>query len=114
MPCTEAYEEHIMYTFNGYCKTVIRYAVRQLSSRMENLPPPCSSSVLMNSHTLKLNNRRYIERTTEQPKPEIPQRPVLPPEAAAYPKLLKVKTALDKQNNLIFKQKVNGQNWRLN
>ncbi|MCI9472213.1 MAG: sigma-70 family RNA polymerase sigma factor, partial [Lachnospiraceae bacterium] len=24
MPCTEAYKEHIMYTFNGYCKTVIR------------------------------------------------------------------------------------------
>ncbi len=23
MPCTEAYREHIMYTFNGYCKTVI-------------------------------------------------------------------------------------------
>ena len=26
MPCTEAYREHIMYTFNGYCKTVIRFA----------------------------------------------------------------------------------------
>ena len=26
MPCTEAYKEHIMYAFNGYCKTVIRYA----------------------------------------------------------------------------------------
>lgn len=26
MPCTEAYREHIMYTFNGFCKTVIRYA----------------------------------------------------------------------------------------
>ena len=25
MPCTEAYKEHIMYTFNGFCKTVIRY-----------------------------------------------------------------------------------------
>ena len=24
MPCTEAYKEHIMYTFNGFCKTVIR------------------------------------------------------------------------------------------
>lgn len=38
----------------------------------------------------------------EQPKPQIPPRPVMPPEAAAFPKLLKVKTALDKQNNLIF------------
>ena len=26
MPCTESYREHIMYTFNGYCKTVIRFA----------------------------------------------------------------------------------------
>ncbi len=28
MPYTEAYKEHIMYTFNGFCKTVIRFAVR--------------------------------------------------------------------------------------
>ena len=27
MDCTEAYKEHIMYTFNGFCKAVIRYAV---------------------------------------------------------------------------------------
>ena len=26
MPCTEAYKERIMYTFNGFCKTVIRFA----------------------------------------------------------------------------------------
>ena len=26
MPCTEAYREHIIYAFNGYCKTVIRFA----------------------------------------------------------------------------------------
>ena len=26
MSCTEAYKEHIMYTFNGFCKTVIRFA----------------------------------------------------------------------------------------
>ena len=26
MNCTEAYKEHIMYTFNGFCKVVIRYA----------------------------------------------------------------------------------------
>ena len=50
MPCTEAYKEHIMYTFNGFCKNILkrpikntplRYAVRQLSSPMENLPLPC-------------------------------------------------------------------------
>ena len=26
MTCTEAYKEHIMYTFHGFCKTVIRFA----------------------------------------------------------------------------------------
>ena len=26
MNCTEAYKEHIMYSFNGFCKVVIRYA----------------------------------------------------------------------------------------
>lgn len=24
--CTEAYKEHIMYTFNAFCRVVIRYA----------------------------------------------------------------------------------------
>ena len=47
MPCTEAYREHIMYTFNGYCKTVIRFAAinawrdrsrrRQKDISLENL-----------------------------------------------------------------------------
>ena len=26
MTCTESIQEHIMYTFNGFCKTVIRFA----------------------------------------------------------------------------------------
>ncbi len=26
MPCTEAYKEHIMYTFHGFCRIVIRNA----------------------------------------------------------------------------------------
>ena len=26
MTCTEAYKEHIMYTFNGFCKVVIHHA----------------------------------------------------------------------------------------
>lgn len=38
----------------------------------------------------------------EAPKPQIPPRPVMPLEAAAYPKLRKIKTALDKQNETIF------------
>ena len=38
----------------------------------------------------------------EQPKPQIPPRPVIPPEAAAFPRLQKIKVTLDKQNRLIF------------
>lgn len=38
----------------------------------------------------------------EQPKPQIPPRPLMPPEAASFPKLQKVKVTLDKHNNLIF------------
>lgn len=38
----------------------------------------------------------------ETAKPQIPPRPVMPPKAAAYSKLRKIKTVLDKQNNLIF------------
>ena len=26
MACTEAYKEHIVYSFNAFCKVVIRYA----------------------------------------------------------------------------------------
>ncbi len=37
-----------------------------------------------------------------QPKPQIPPRPVMPPEAAAFLKLQKIKATLDKHNNLIF------------
>ena len=38
----------------------------------------------------------------EQPKRQIPPRPVMPPEAAAFPKLQRIKITLDKQNHLIF------------
>ena len=41
-------------------------------------------------------------KTVEQPKPQIPPRPVMPPEAAAFPRLQKIKVTLDKQNQLIF------------
>lgn len=39
----------------------------------------------------------------EQFKPQILPRPVTPSETAAFPKLQKVKTTLDKHNYLIFK-----------
>lgn len=39
---------------------------------------------------------------TEPPKPQIPPRPVMPPKVSAFPKLHKVKSSLDKHNQLIF------------
>ena len=80
MNCTEAYKEHIEYTFNAFCSVVIRYAAinawrdrdirRQRESELlplktdmstkirrttsnGGLSLPCSSSVLMNSHPPK-------------------------------------------------------------
>ena len=38
----------------------------------------------------------------EQPEPQIPPRPIMPPEATAFQKLQKIKITLDKQNRLIF------------
>ncbi len=39
MDCTESYRKHIMYSFNGFCKVVIRYAAinvwRERSRRRE-------------------------------------------------------------------------------
>ena len=50
--------------------------------------------------------------SVEQPNPQIPPRPLIPPEADSFPKLQKVKVTLDK--HLSLKQNENGQNWRLN
>ena len=30
--CTEAYKEHIMYTFNAFCRVVIRYFMLQIKN----------------------------------------------------------------------------------
>ena len=37
MTCTEAYKEHIEYTFNAFCRVVIRYAANDYSNAWE--PP---------------------------------------------------------------------------
>lgn len=41
-------------------------------------------------------------KVVEQPEPQIPQKPVMLPEAAAFSRLQKIKVILDKHNNLIF------------
>ena len=47
MPCTEAYKEHIEYTFNAFCRVVIHYAAinawrdRDKRRQREILPKPC-------------------------------------------------------------------------
>ena len=47
MNCTEAYKEHIEYTFNAFCRAVIHYAAinawrdRDKRRQREILPKPC-------------------------------------------------------------------------
>jgi len=41
----------------------------------------------------------------EQPKPQIPPRPVMPPEAAAFLKLKKIKFTLDKHKKKLTSRK---------
>ena len=53
---------------------------------------PCSNSVCKAHHTATVPETEVIE----QPEPQIPPRPVMPPEAAAFPKLQKIKVTLDK------------------
>ena len=38
MVCTETYKEHIMYTFNAFCKVVIRYAAKKQEAEKGNMP----------------------------------------------------------------------------
>lgn len=38
MDCTEAYKEHIMYSFNGFCKVVIRYGATGTGGGKEKYP----------------------------------------------------------------------------
>ena len=50
----------------------------------------------------------------EQPKSQIPPRPVMPPEAAAFTKLQKSRLLLISKIVLSLKQSMNGIRWRLN
>ena len=61
----------------------------------ETITEPESSSVTI---TATVPETEIVE----QPKPQIPPRPIMPPEANAFPRHQKVKVTLDKHNNLIF------------
>ena len=61
----------------------------------ETITEPQSPSVTVTVTVLETD-------VVELPKPQIPPRPVMPPEATAFPRLQKVKVTLDKHNNLIF------------
>ena len=61
----------------------------------ETITEPKSPSVTVTATVLETD-------VVELPKPQIPPRPVMPPEATAFPRLQKVKVTLDKHNNLIF------------
>ena len=61
----------------------------------ETITEPKSPSVTVTATVLETE-------VVELPKQQIPPRPVMPPEATAFPRLQKVKVTLDKHNNLIF------------
>ena len=61
----------------------------------ETITEPKAPSVTVTATVLETD-------VVELPKPQIPPRPVMPPEATAFPRLQKVKVTLDKHNNLIF------------
>lgn len=95
----------------------VRTAARELKNKLfkESLEPKYDSKVdvtesIKATDITTVTEEIKLEPTTtltkaeaiEAPKPQIPLRPVMPPEAAAYPKLRKIKTALDNQNETIF------------
>lgn len=68
MPCTEAYKEHIMHTFNGFCKTVIRFAdinawhdrSRRRQKEMEGVPLAASSLPVYRKYFLTANTHKSV------------------------------------------------------
>ena len=75
MACTEAYKEHIMYTFNGFCKAVIRFAAinawrdrsrrRQKEISLEYLTEekfyPLGTTDIMGGEICRENSHAYIQ-----------------------------------------------------
>ena len=46
MSCTEAYKEHIEYTFNAFCRVVIRYGAINAWRDRDNRKPTYIKTVL--------------------------------------------------------------------
>lgn len=74
-----------------------------LISGSGNAPSPSHASQTKHEPPVATITETVLEtEVTEPPKQQIPPRPVMPPEAAAFPRLQKIKVTLDKQNHLIF------------
>ncbi len=117
-------EDEIRQIKNEFITARIRNSIKVWSNRPELLLNIILTAIkalaLLTSKVLtaarKLKNKLFHEclekeygsktvtkaEVVEQPNPQIPPRPVMPPEAAAFPRLQKVKVTLDKHNNLIF------------
>ena len=95
----------------------VRTAARELKNRLfqESVEQEYGTKVdvtesVKTTDTTPVTNETKPEPTVtitkaeviEAPKPQIPPRPVMSSEAAAYQKFRKIKTALDKQNEIIF------------
>ena len=68
MPCTEAYREHIMYTFHGFCKTVIRFAaINAWRDRSRRRQKEISLEYLTEEKFYPLDTKdKYFEATYEE------------------------------------------------
>ena len=78
-------------------------AVIKAEDTAEVVTTPIKEVITEHEPSVAIITETVLEtEVTEPPKPQIPPRPVMPPEAAAFPKLQKIKVTLDKQNHLIF------------
>ena len=78
-------------------------AVIKAEDTVETATAPAREVITEHEPSVATITETVLEtEVTEPPKSQIPPRPVIPPEVAAFPKLQKIKVTLDKQNHLIF------------
>ena len=76
--------------------------VKAESTKTVDTIPATEKVTVSETTSVTVNSIVPKAEVAEPPKPQIPPRPVMPPEAAAFPRLQKVKVTIDKHNNLIF------------
>ncbi|MBE5954657.1 MAG: MobA/MobL family protein [Lachnospiraceae bacterium] len=79
-------------------------AARELKNKLfhETLEKEYGTPATVKEETIITVDTTLVTEVAKEPEPQIPPRPVMPSEAAAFPKLKKIKVTLDNHNNLIF------------